>query len=57
MLKYIKHHMESIEGIQVYPIISLIVFFLFFISLFWWVLKYDNKELDLLRKIPFTKNN
>jgi cytochrome c oxidase cbb3-type subunit IV len=32
MLKYIKQHMESIEGISIYPIISLLIFFIFCIT-------------------------
>ncbi len=30
MLKFIKGHMESIDGIAIYPIISFIIFFAFF---------------------------
>lgn len=37
MLKYIKNHMETIAGIEIYPIISLLIFFTFFVVLFWWV--------------------
>lgn len=33
MLKFIKGHMESIDGIAIYPIISFIIFFGFFILL------------------------
>lgn len=37
MLKFIKHNMETISGIEIYPIISLLIFFLFFIGLYVWV--------------------
>ena len=34
MLKFIKHNMETISGIEIYPIISLLIFFLFFVVLY-----------------------
>ena len=37
MLKYIKNHMTSIDGIEIYPLISLCIFFIFFILLFVYV--------------------
>ena len=27
MLKYIKHHLDTISGVEIYPIISLLLFF------------------------------
>ena len=32
MLEQIKHNMESIAGIAIYPILSLLIFFLFFLA-------------------------
>ena len=43
--------MESITGIEIYPMISLTIFFSFFVILFWWVFtakkEYINKVSDL----------
>lgn len=51
MLKFVKNHMESITGIEIYPMISLTIFFSFFVILFWWVFtakkEYINKVSDL----------
>ncbi len=51
MLKFVKNHLESITGIEIYPIISLSIFFTFFMLLFWWVFtakkEYINKVSDL----------
>ena len=51
MLKFLKNHMESITGIEIYPMISLTIFFSFFVILFWWVFtakkEYINKVSDL----------
>lgn len=51
MLKFIKHHLSSIDGIEIYPLISFGIFFLFFILLFvyvFWGGKNRFKEVSLL---------
>lgn len=52
MLKFIKGHMESIEGIQIYPIISLLIFFVFFTALFWWVFSAKKEYIAKVSQIP-----
>ena len=52
MLKFIKGHMETIEGIQIYPIISLSIFFLFFVILFWWVFTAKKDHIQDLSQYP-----
>ncbi|GGD83597.1 CcoQ/FixQ family Cbb3-type cytochrome c oxidase assembly chaperone [Planktosalinus lacus] len=52
MLKYIKGHMESIDGIEVYPIISLLIFFIFFAILFIWVFTAKKNYIDQVSNIP-----
>lgn len=47
-----KHYFERIEGIELYPIISLLIFFIFFILLFAWVLKADKKYIDEMKSLP-----
>ena len=37
MFKFVKGHMETIAGVEIFPIISLLIFFIFFMILFWWV--------------------
>lgn len=53
MLKFIKHNMETIAGIEIYPIISLLIFFIFFVGLFVWVIGYKKKSIDELSNLPF----
>ena len=53
MLKFIKHNMETIGGIEIFPIISLIIFFTFFMGLFVWVVTYKKETLDELSNMPF----
>lgn len=56
MLKYIKHHMETISGIEIYPLISLIIFFVFFTGLIIYVFKTDKKVIDAIANIPLESN-
>ncbi|WP_435138987.1 CcoQ/FixQ family Cbb3-type cytochrome c oxidase assembly chaperone [Formosa sp. A9] len=57
MLKFAKNYMESISGIEIYPIISLIIFFTFFVLLFWWVLTAKKEYIDTVSHIPFDNDN
>ncbi|MDP2060654.1 MAG: CcoQ/FixQ family Cbb3-type cytochrome c oxidase assembly chaperone [Flavobacteriaceae bacterium] len=52
MLKFIKNHMETIAGIEIYPLISLLIFFSFFVILFWWVLTAKKEYIDQVSRIP-----
>lgn len=56
MLKFIKDHMATIEGIEVYPILSLSIFFLFFMALFWWVVKTNKEHIKEMRELPLDKD-
>ena len=56
MLKYIKNHMESMEGIATYPMISLLIFFVFFALLFWWVMTASKKHIKEMSELPLDEN-
>lgn len=47
-----ENYLENITGIGIYPMFSLIVFFVFFVLLGWRVLKMDKKSIDELSNIP-----
>ncbi len=49
--------METISGIEIYPIISLIIFFAFFMGLLIWVVRADKKYISYVEKIPLENNN
>ena len=57
MLKYIKNHMESITGIEIYPMISLLIFFTFFVLLFWWVFTAKKDYIQTVSNIPLDNQN
>ncbi len=52
MLKFIKHHMESMEGVAIYPMISLLIFFIFFTVLFWWVFTARKEYIKSVSNLP-----
>jgi len=56
MLKFIKNHMESMEGIATYPMISLLIFFVFFAILFWWVFTASKEHIKEVSEIPLEEN-
>lgn len=57
MLKFIKHNMDTIAGIEIYPIISLLIFFLFFVALYIWVFSYKKETIQELSNIPLQDND
>ncbi|KAB1154530.1 MULTISPECIES: CcoQ/FixQ family Cbb3-type cytochrome c oxidase assembly chaperone [Tenacibaculum] len=52
MLKFVKNHMETIAGIEIYPIISLTIFFTFFVVLFWWVYTAKKDYISKVSNLP-----
>ncbi len=57
MLKFVKHHMDTISGIEIYPVISLSIFFLFFTVLLIWVFTYSKDTIRELSDIPLKEDN
>ena len=49
--------MDSIEGIATYPMISLLIFFVFFSLLFWWVFTASKEHVQEMSHLPFDENN
>ncbi len=50
-------YFEGIENIEIWPIISLIIFTVFFIVLLYGVFKMDKKYIKKMENMPFDKNN
>ena len=47
-----KEILSSIENIEIYPLISLIIFFLFFVGMFWWVVRVDKSYVNYMKEMP-----
>ncbi|MCH6200365.1 cbb3-type cytochrome c oxidase subunit 3 [Aquiflexum sp. LQ15W] len=48
-----KDILSSIENIEIYPIISLLIFVIFFIGMFIWVISVDKKYINHMKEMPF----
>jgi hypothetical protein len=55
-MKFI-NYLESITGVGIYPLLSLLIFFLFFAGLLLWVFRADKGYIRSLKQIPFPDNN
>lgn len=52
MFEQIKHNMETIAGVAIFPILSLVIFFAFFVGLGIWVFSYKIDKIKELSQIP-----
>jgi len=52
-----KHYFEQIHGIEIWPIISLSIFFIFFLCLILWVFKVDKKYVEEMSNMPVKDDN
>lgn len=57
MFEPIKHNLETIEGVAIYPILSLLIFFLFFVSLGIWVFSYKKEKIAELSQMPLSEDD
>ena len=47
-----KNVLQSIDNIAIWPVISFVIFFLFFLCLLWWVFTADKKLMKELSEMP-----
>ena len=47
-----KNYLESIAGVTVYPLISLVIFVAFFVGLLWYVFRMSRQEVDEMKAVP-----
>lgn len=52
MFKFIKGNLENIDGVEIYPIVSLLIFFIFFAILFFWVITAKKAHITEVSNIP-----
>ncbi|SFC98986.1 hypothetical protein SAMN05421780_1177 [Flexibacter flexilis DSM 6793] len=53
-----KHYFERIaEQIAIYPIISLVIFVVFFVGLTWWVITADKNYIAHQSQLPLDLND
>lgn len=47
-----KNVLQNIDNIAIWPVISFVIFFVFFVCLLWWVFTADKKEIHELEMLP-----
>jgi cytochrome c oxidase cbb3-type subunit IV len=48
-----KNVLQSIENIEIWPVISFVIFFIFFLCLLLWVFTTDKKIIEKMEGLPF----
>jgi cbb3-type cytochrome oxidase subunit 3 len=52
-----KEVLQSIEGIEFYTIVSMIIFILFFFGMTFWLFKVDKKYIKQMSELPLEEEN
>jgi len=52
-----KEVLQSIEGVEFYTIVSMIIFILFFIGMTIWLFKVDKKYIKTMSELPLNEKN
>jgi cytochrome c oxidase cbb3-type subunit IV len=47
-----KNILQSIDHVAIWPIISFVIFFLFFLVLLWWAFTVNKKFIDHMSNMP-----
>jgi hypothetical protein len=53
MLRFIKHNLTNIDSIELYPLLSLLIFVIFFVLVLFYVIKMKKTQIRELSAIPF----
>lgn len=47
-----KHYFELVENVSIWPVISLAIFFGFFLLLVWWLIRLDKSYITKMKNLP-----
>lgn len=51
-----KNVLETMQGIEIYPLISLGIFFTFFVVLLVWVIRMKKSDIDEISRLPLEED-
>lgn len=51
-----KNVLQAIDNIAIWPVVSFVIFFVFFIVLLWWVFSVDNDFINKMKALPMDNN-
>jgi len=57
MLKFIKHHLDTIDGVEIFPVVSFLIFFSVFVFALIYVVKADKSHMDEMSNLPLDNKN
>lgn len=52
-----KQVLQGIDNIAIWPVISFVIFFLFFICLLWWVFTADKRYIERMKNLPVEEDH
>jgi len=52
MIRFVKHYFEGITDVEIYPIISLLLFFIVFITMLIHVLRIPKENIEKISNLP-----
>ena len=56
-MKIVINQLERIAGVEIYPIISLLIFFTLFALVTYYVIKQDKKEVEEISRMPLDNDD
>jgi len=52
MFKFIRQYSDKISGIEIYPIISLLIFVIFFAAMLFYVMRMKKSSINEMKNLP-----
>ncbi len=52
-MKIVSHYLQQIDGVAIYPIITLVIFLSFFIAISIWAFRLGKRDIKDMSQIPF----
>ena len=52
MFKFIRQYADKISGIEIYPIISLLIFVIFFTAMLFYVMRMKKSSINEMKNLP-----
>jgi len=56
MIRFVKHYFEGIADVEIYPIISLLLFFIVFITMLIHVMKIPKSSIEKISNLPLEED-
>ncbi len=51
-----KNILQSIDNVAIWPVVSFVIFFLFFLVLLWWVFTANKDFIQKMKQLPMEDN-